>query len=185
MEEKKTPRGSTVPSGSSRKSTGMPKPASTMPGSKERRKKAQENARTTLALESPQSPRRPAIDPQSDERLTQQRRQEDELLQAIESAMKCDDDARVEALRQQLKTLHRQSVELRKSVVSKDSANKLNDCRRKIALEFENMGSLGTQLRAAAEYVRDLEVRIEKSAIRTRDLEKELDALLAEARPET
>jgi chromosome segregation ATPase len=145
----------------------------------------QKNARTTLALESPQSPRRPAIDPWSDERLTQQRRQEEELLQAIESAMKCNDDARVEELRPQLKGLQQQGVELRKSVASKERANKLQECRRKIAEAVEATRSLAIELRAAEEFLRALEARVDESAVRTKNLEKELDTLLAEARPET
>ncbi|SHM14137.1 hypothetical protein SAMN02787076_00614 [Rhizobacter sp. OV335] len=155
----------------------------TGPDKKATPRMTQERAEATLVSLGLQSPRRPTIEPQSDELLTQQRQDEEALLRAIEAAMTRNDDASAEALRLQLKAVQQQGVALRERLASTTpgTVEQLRACRQQLDRELETAGPLKDEFQAARDYVQALETRIEASAARVEYLAKKVDALLAPA----
>lgn len=167
------------------KSARTPDARSTVPDTKATPRMTQQRAESTLVSLGLQSPRRPTIEPQSDELLTRQRRDEEALLLAIEGAMTRNEDASATGLLLQLKELQQQGAALLQSLASKHSTRiesrgrveQLQACRSKIEEELEAARVLTEELQAAKEFVQALEARIEASAARAESLAKELDAL--------
>ncbi|NKI95820.1 hypothetical protein [Rhizobacter sp. SG703] len=167
------------------KSARTPDARSTVPDTKATPRMTQQRAESTLVSLGLQSPRRPTTEPQSDELLTRQRRDEEALLLAIEGAMTRNEDASAEGLLLQLKELQQQGAALQQSLASKHGARieswgraeQLRAYRSKIEEELEAARVLTEELQAAKEFVQALEARIEASAARAESLAKELDAL--------
>lgn len=163
-----------APSGASRKGFGISDRILPALASKTSRTKVKEGARTTLASKGPQSPRRPKIDPLSDELLTWQSREE-ALLRAIDDALNRNDDLSAESLRLQLKAMQEQGVGLRETL-------QLQVCRQKIEEELGTTRTLAAQFVAVNAVVQTLEADIRDSAARTARLEQELDTSLTQGR---
>lgn len=180
--------GQLPPTRAPRESTGKRDSKSTKPDSTDSHRKSQDDgAKATLASAGLQSPRRPMIDPQSEEQLTRQRRDEDALLLAIEGAINRNDDAIVEKLHTRLKEVQQQGVALRDGLASKDSlrteAEQMLACRKEIEKLLESVRPLKDELQAAKDYVQTLESRIGAFVAKAEVLAKRLDAL--QTRPET
>ncbi|KQU78443.1 hypothetical protein ASE08_03830 [Rhizobacter sp. Root16D2] len=142
----------------------------------------QERAEATLVSLGLQLPRRPTIDPGSDERLTRNRRDVELLLREIDGAMTRIDDAAVERLRLQLREAQQQGIAMREGLVLHDDSDiaRLDDpqrlqlCLREIREELDTARGLQDELLAAKDYVQALEGRIHACAARGEILAKKL-----------
>jgi DNA-binding LytR/AlgR family response regulator len=108
-------------------------------------------------------------------------------LQAIEVATKRNDDAAAEQLLRQLNELQLDGVAWQESLALKKPGGeeRLQACVQELKRERETTALLKEEVQSVKDYLNALEVRIDESAARAKELTKEFDALFVSVRPET